>query len=190
MADKSGKFWVTWANANALSSSKIEDLAEPFRSQATAFIAAMREAGATVGVNVTRRSEKRAYLFHWSWKIALNQGKPSDATPMAGVDIQWDHGNDASSRQGAQEMVTGFGLAVPPRSTKAPGLRSNHIDGEAIDMDITWLGTIQVKNKPGVRTPITFMPDVDANIGLHQLGASYGVLKLVGDAPHWSLNGR
>ena len=190
MADKSGAFWVTWANANALSSNKLEQLAEPFRSQAIAFIDALREAGATVDVTVTRRSARRAYLFHWSWKIALGKCKPSDAIPLDGVDIQWDHGNDVASRKGAQEMVTGFGLAVPPRSINAPGLRSNHIDGEAIDMDITWAGTIQVRNKLGVRTPVTFMPDVNANTALHALGASYGVLKLATDAPHWSLNGR
>ena len=190
MAEKSGAFWVTWADANAQNSSSIEHLAEPFRSQASEFIKALRDAGATVDVTATKRSARRAYLFHWSWKVALGKCKPSEATPMDGVDIQWDHGNEAASRKGAQEVVSGFGLAVPPRSTNAPALTSNHTAGQAIDMDITWSGTIQVKNKLGKNTPITFMSNVNANTALHALGASYGVLKLVTDAPHWSHNGR
>ena len=68
---------------------------------------------------------------------------------MEGVDIQWDHADDAGSRRGAQEMVTGFALAVPPKSVNAPATTSNHIVGKAIDMDITWSGTITVKDKNG-----------------------------------------
>ena len=189
MAIKSGIFWVTWANAHAQNSSKTEHLVEPFRSHAVAFIKALRDAGATVDVTATKRSARRAYLFHWSWMIALGKCKPSEATSMMGVDIQWDHGNDASSKKGAQEMVTGFGLAVPPKSTNAPALTSNHIAGRAIDMDITWTGIMNVKNKVGKSSPVTFMPNVNANGALHVIGASYGVLKLVTDAPHWSHNG-
>ncbi|WP_198555623.1 hypothetical protein [Colwellia sp. 75C3] len=51
---------------------------------------------------------------------------------MVGIDIQWDHGDLAESKAGALEMVKGFGLAVPPRSTNPPSLTSNHISGEAI----------------------------------------------------------
>ena len=190
MATKSGIFWVTWADAHAQNSSQIEHLIEPFRSQATAFIKALRDAGATVDVTATKRSARRAYLFHWSWKIALGKCKPSEATTLEGVDIQWDHANDAASRKGAQEIVTGFGLAVPPRSINAPALTSNHITGQAIDMDITWTGTIHVKNQLGKSSPVTFMSNVNANTVLHAIGASYGVLKLATDAPHWSHNGR
>jgi len=82
--------------------------------------------------------------------------------------------------------------AKPPLASNncAPALASNHIAGHAIDMDITWAGTIHVKNKLGENTPVTFMSDVNANTALHVLGASYGVLKLATDAPHWSHNGR
>jgi hypothetical protein len=191
MAVKSGIFWVSWANAHAQNSSKIEHLVEPFRSHASAFIKALRDAGAKVDVTATKRSARRAYLFHWSWKIALGKCKPSEApaTAVGSVDIQWDHGNDVASKKGAQEMVTGFGLAVPPKSSNAPALTSNHIVGRAIDMDITWTGTINVKDKLGKSTPVTFMSNVNANTTLHALGASYGVRKLVTDAPHWSHNG-
>jgi len=190
MPTNSGAFWIAWANTNAPNSRNIEELAEPFRSQAKAFIAALEEAGARVDVTVTRRSARRAFLFHWSWKVALGKCKPSEAGAMPGVDIQWDHGNDVSSKRGAREMVEGFGLAVPPKSTNAPALSSNHIVGTAIDMNITWSGTIKVKNKQGTEVAIAFMPDVNANTTLHAIGESYGVKKLATDAPHWSDSGR
>jgi len=63
-----------------------------------------------VAVTETKRSAKRAYLSHWSWKIALGKCKPSEATAMDGVDIQWDHRKDEESKKGAQEMVDGFRL--------------------------------------------------------------------------------
>jgi len=189
MATKSGIFWVTWANAHAQNSSRIVDLVEPFRSDAKAFIAALGAAGARVDVTATKRSARRAYLFHWSWKIALGKCPASSATSMPGVDILWDHGNEAASRRGAQEMVTGFSLAVPPTSINPPSLTSNHIAGRAIDMDITWTSTINIKDKNATNVAITFIPDVNANTRLHAVGASYGVRKLVTDAPHWSHDG-
>jgi hypothetical protein len=190
MPTKSGKFWVTWANANAKNSHDIADLESGFKANVQAFIAALKNAGATVDVTATRRSAKRAYLFHWCWMIALDKCKAADATAMAGVDIQWDHGDDASSKAGAQEMVDGFGLAVPPASTNAPALTSNHIAGKAIDMDIVWTGTIKIKRKDGGESAVAFARNVNSNVTLHAVGASYGVIKLKSDAPHWSSNGR
>jgi hypothetical protein len=87
-------------------------------------------------------------------------------------------------------MVAGFGLAVPPNSINAPALSSNHISGIAIDMGINWSGTLKVKNRQDKEVAIPFMPDVNANTLLHAVGASYGVRKLVTDAPHWSQDGR
>jgi hypothetical protein len=189
MATKSGKFWVTWANANAVGSDKIDDLGEPFRTSVRAFIAALEKGGATVSVTQTKRSAKRAYLFHWSWKIALGKCKPSEAASMVGVDIQWDHGNADASKKGAREMVDGFGLAVPPANTNAPATTSHHIEGKAVDMNITWTGTINVKDKSGADISMAFMSDPNANKTLHSVGTTYGVKKLVTDAPHWSVDG-
>lgn len=186
----SGKYWVTWANTHATKSDKVDDLTEPFKSNVKALIKALEDAGATIEIDTTKRSKKRAYLFHWAWKIYLKKCKPSDATAMTGVDIQWDHGNDTKSISGAKEMVTKFGLAVPPKSTVPPSLNSNHIGGKAIDMSITWSGTIQVKKKNGTDVSVTFMSDVNKNTKLHQVGESYGVKKHKKDEPHWSHNGR
>jgi hypothetical protein len=186
---KSGAFWVTWASENAKNSSSVDDLAEPFRSNARAFIGALEDAGAQVDVTATLRSPRRAYLFHWCWRIGLGKVAASAALPMDGVDIEWDHGDEAQSRRGAREMIEGFGLAVPPSSVNPPALRSNHIAGLAIDMDITWTGTIVVQRPDGSPRPVPFVDDVNKNITLHAVGSAYGVRKLTTDAPHWSHDG-
>lgn len=190
MATLSGKYWVTWANTNALNSSGIEDLEASFRQNTKDFIKALEDAGATVTVSATKRSDKRAYLFHWCWKISQGRCKASEAGKKAGVDIKWDHGDPTKSKTGALEMAQGFGLALPPRSVVAPSLTSNHIAGTAIDMTITWTGIIKVKKKDGTEASLTYNSDVNSNKILHAVGESYGVKKLTSDAPHWSHNGR
>jgi hypothetical protein len=190
MATKSGKYWVTWANTHAKNSNKVDDLEVTFKGAVKAFIKALKDAGATVDVSTTKRSDKRAYLFHWSWKISQGECKPSDAKKMIGVDIEWNHGDLAKSKAGALEMVNGFGLAVPPRSINPPSLTSNHISGKAVDMTIKWTGTIKVKKKDGSEVSVTYSPNVNTNAVLHSIGESYGVKKLKTDAPHWSYNGR
>ena len=186
----SGKYWVIWANTYAKNSNSIDDLEGTFKGNVKAFIKALKDAGATVTINATKRSDKRAYLFHWSWKISQGKCKAIDATSKNGVPINWDHGDKAKSKKGAKEMVTGFGLAVPPKSKVAPSLTSNHIQGNAIDMTITWTGTIEIANKDGTKSKVKYMNDVNSNVNLHKVGATYGVKKLTTDAPHWSHNGR
>jgi hypothetical protein len=186
---KSGSYWVTWADANANASKSVDDLAEPFKTNVKDFIKALQDAGATVEVGETKRSDKRAYLFHWCWLIGLEKKKASEAPHMPGVEIEWNHGNEEMSKKGAKEMIDGFGLAVAPQSTNAPALKSNHIAGKAIDMNITWKNTIEIKKKDGTEESVTFMKDVNKNTKLHDVGTSYGVKKLKTDAPHWSING-
>ncbi|THJ32175.1 hypothetical protein E8K88_13080 [Lampropedia aestuarii] len=190
MAINSGAYWVRWAKDNIPDSSQIIDLRLGFRESVQAFIDALEAANATVLIESTRRSVKRAYLFHWSWRIATEDVRASEAIEMDGVDIQWDHGNDAESKNGALEMVRGFRLALPPRSTVAPSMTSNHIRGEAIDMKICWLGDMSVQDADGNMRTVPFKTNVNTNKELHKVGASYGVMKHLNDAPHWSLNGR
>jgi hypothetical protein len=189
VASYSGKAWVDWAETHAPNSNSLDKLADTFKPKASAFIAALEEAGAKVTVRATLRHANRAYLFHWSWLIALKKIKAKHAGVRTGVPILWDHGNDAESVAGAWEMVHGFGLAVPPNSTVAPALTSVHIRGEAIDMDIKWTGNIKVKNKDGTVATVAFMTNPNDNTKLHAVGATYGVKKLLTDKPHWSING-
>lgn len=187
---KSGSYWVTWANTHAKNSTSVDDLEINFRTKVKPFIKALEDAGITVTVSATKRSEKRAYLFHWCWKIAQGKVVATGVPAMTGVEIEWDHGTAAASKVGAQQMVTGFGLAVPPNSTNPPALNSSHISGKGIDMTLTWTGTKKIKKKDGTVVDVPFAANVNLNTALHAVGQSYGVHKLKTDKPHWSHDGR
>lgn len=175
----SGKAWV----ARFPTGKSLLDLKPPFLSKMSKFHNALIGAGATVKINATVRPPERAYLMHWSFKIAKRSVKPSDVPPMPGVGIVWVHESEEKSRAAAQEMVTAYGIAF------APALTSNHILGLAIDMTIGWAGTLNIKDAAGNVVGIG-APQTGANPKLHEVGKSYGVIKLVSDPPHWSDNGR
>lgn len=188
---KSGGHWVTWIDRYAPNSKEVKDLEMSFRNKVTEFKHALEDAGAKVHVSHTYRSDQAAYLWHWAWKIAKRKSTPKDAAPYSlpgrpVPDIEWDHGNLLASINGAEEMVRGFNLTK--NSKFAPSLNTRHRFKLAIDMDIKWTGTIWVKKKGGPEVPVIYGP-VNANKVLHEIGASYGVKKLLSDDPHWSDNG-
>ncbi|WP_171982481.1 peptidoglycan-binding domain-containing protein [Sphingomonas sp. LM7] len=180
----SGAAWWHANQARFPNSAAIGDLVQPFRDRVTAFVAALKEAGATVKVSATSRNRTRAHLMHYSWRIANGSVAPKDAPAVPGLDIKWDHGDLASSRKAAQEMVDLFGIAFQP------SLTSRHIDARAIDMTIGWAGTIQVKDRSGRPRAVSAPRSGDTNKDLHAIGATYGVIKLASDPPHWSDDGR
>jgi D-alanyl-D-alanine dipeptidase len=165
-------------------------LVEPFRSSVNRFLAALRNAGANVVVSDTLRPPQRAYLMHYSYRIAREGLDPGAVPAMAGVDIQWVHrdvrgnANLGASRIAAEQMVQAYGIVF------RPALTSRHTEGRAIDMDISWQGNLSISNAGGVQTLITTAPRTGAgNAALQMVGASYGVRKLVTDPPHWSTDG-
>ncbi|MDB5669789.1 MAG: hypothetical protein JWO25_748, partial [Alphaproteobacteria bacterium] len=81
------------------------------------------------------------------------------------------------------EMSDLFGIAFQP------SLSSLHIEGRAIDMTITWKGTIEIKDKNGKKRPVGAPQSGNTNTELHAIGANFGVRKLQSDPPHWSDNG-
>lgn len=119
-----------------------------------------------------------------SWRIARGDLAAEAAPAIPGVAIAWRHATAARSRAAAQEMVDLFDIAYEP------SLASLHIEGRAIDMTITWAGTLRIRDKTGARHSITTPRSGDANRELHAVGASYGVIKLLSDPPHWSDTGR
>jgi hypothetical protein len=187
---KSGKYWVKWADTHALNSNSLDELDPAFRRDVKAFKKALEDAGATVVVASTKRNIRRAYLFHWSWKIANKKCKAEEAKLRADVPIDWIHDTEEKSIEAAKEMTSGFRLAMPPKSNVAPSLSSNHIHGKAIDMKITWKNKINIKKRNGKTVEVTYIPNVNSNTQLHEVGKSYGVKKHLSDAPHWSHNGR
>ena len=104
------------------------------------------------------------------------------AAAAAGININWDHGNLATSKAKAGEMVTGYDIAY------APALNSRHTEGKAIDWTITWTGSLMIAKKDET-TKLDCTGSGSSSGYPHKVGASYGVHKLVSDPPHWSTDG-
>jgi hypothetical protein len=186
MSNLSGKSWWRLNQGKYVNSRDVADLDPDFQEGVVQFIRLLRDAGANVAVSSTLRSPIRAYLMHYSWRIDRGDIDPADVPPKDGVSIEWDHGNEEASRQAAREMVQLFNLAYKP------SLTSNHIKGKAIDMTITWTGDLSLGPLPdGSYRQIDDGPRNGAlNRDLHEVGALYGVRKMLSDPPHWSYNGR
>jgi peptidoglycan hydrolase-like protein with peptidoglycan-binding domain len=183
----SGAHWVEQFPTSRSTTS----LVQPFRANVDRFLAALRAAGATVSIAATQRPPQRAWLMHYAYQIAINGMSPAAVPRRPEIDIQWVHTdakgmvNLAASRAAAQEMVDAYAIRYEP------ALTSKHIDGSAIDMTITWSGSLSIRDgKTGALKVISSSPKNGAdNRELHAVGAGYGVIKLVGDPPHWSDNG-
>lgn len=186
LADPSQLSGAAWWHANEArfaNSNKIADLTPDFAAKVTSFIDAMRAGGASVRISSTRRNKVRAYLMHYSWQVAAGDIAASAVPPEPGCQIVWDHGGAAASRQAAREMRDLFNIAFEP------SLRSRHIEGKAIDMTIGWNGTLQMLDGQGHSVVVPPPRSGDDNATLNRVGASFGVIKLVSDKPHWSTDG-
>jgi hypothetical protein len=179
----SGAEWWRANEGNYPNSKETSALESPFRGKLETFIAALAAANMRVNVNSTRRNKTRAYLMHYSWKVAKGLLAPDRVPAAADCNIVWDHGNTEASRKGAQQMVDLFGLVYQP------ALDSRHISGRAVDMEIGWSGQAKVRDGRG-QTVLLGAPGDVTNKTLHEVGASYGVVKNVDDRPHWSDDGR
>lgn len=181
----SGKEWWHANQARYPNSNDIDALEPGFGSRVKDFVESLRSAGATVVVSSTRRNAIRAFLMHYSWKVAYGEIDPKDVPKRGGLDIEWDHGNPEKSRKAAEEMVKLFNMA------HIAALSSNHISGKAIDMNISWKDTLVLTRPAPLLARIESRPRTGQNRELHETGATvFGVRKLVSDPPHWSYNGR
>ncbi|MGO8377708.1 hypothetical protein ACC745_18625 [Rhizobium ruizarguesonis] len=184
-----GFFAKTPSGANWVSqfpgSTSTSDLNTTFRPGVDSFISAMRSAGATVSVGTTLRPAERAYLMHYSWRIAKKDIDPANVPALAGVDIEWVHGTLEASRKAAQDMVDGYQIVAKP------AYPTKHSDGAAIDMTISWTGTLAIVDNSGTSISITTTPCTGMNPDLAVVGATYAVIKATfsGDPPHWSDDG-
>lgn len=178
----SGAIWFTANQARYPNSNSLDDLDPDFRVKAQAFIAALKAAGASVQVSATRRNRTRAWLMHFCCLVAKNPGSAATIARNPDCDIIWDHKDAAATRRGAQEMMQCFDIAFPA------ALKSRHIDGKAVDMTIVWQGMLTIRDGRG-RTITIDAPRDGSNPKLQAVGASYGVVKLASDPPHWSSDG-
>lgn len=192
----SGPHWV----ARFPGSNNTIDLAPPFRENTERFISALHDAGASVTVSATFRPVERAFLMHWCWRIAKQNFNASNVEnhpngTKEGVNIDWAHRDEngqfsqAKSVQAAQKMVNGYGingLHLPP------SLTTRHTQRLAIDMSISWSGTLSILDASGQEHEISTHPRDGMNHQLASVGLTYNVRKFVGgaaDKPHWSNDG-
>ena len=184
--DLSGLEWFRSNQSKYPNSDSVGDLDASFKSKVADFISALEAAGAKVKISATRRNATRAALMHWSFKVANGKTKPKDVPKIKGATIKWDHGDDKTSVAAAKDMAgkSGFDIAFQP------SLTSRHIQGKAIDMTISWTKSLVIKTKKGEEVTITSSPTSGMNKDLHKVGATFGVMKLASDPPHWSTDGK
>jgi|GEM_PF-2476759 len=207
-------------------STNLATLKPDFKTKVEEFQTALTDAGASYTVNETRRFPARTFLLYWCVRIAKtstntsavseyitlakeqlnNEGQKSpgeviiraraaDLQRLAeypDVPIKWSHPTEADTKAGAEAM-----RAVGNYSVVAPPGKSNHIDGNALDMNVSWSGNISIKKKGAtVKTLINTEPrrfskgEGLKNEQMVEVGTSYGVINYgSGDEIHWSKTG-
>lgn len=169
LKEPSGAQWVN----RFPTSSSVSDLSPTFSTSVTNFIQSIQNAGGSVRVSATYRPVERAYLMHYSWEIAREGMNPSTVPAKEGVNIDWTHkGNHTAAVSAAQDMVNGYHIVY------GPVLASRHTQRRAIDMTITGIINKSLRNASGVAVL------VQSQSVLHDIGASFGVHKLLSDPPH------
>jgi len=186
VSDTSGPAWTSLYPT----STSVDDLVEPFRTNVTNFAGALVDADASISISATLRPRERAYLMHYAYAIAKQGQDPSAVPPMQGVDICWQHYDESGNKDSggsvsaAAQMVASYGIAYPP------ALTSRHTEGLAIDWSISWSGDLMIGDATGKTVTITSTPRTGAgNSDLWDVGSTYGVHKLQSDPPHWSDDG-
>lgn len=177
---------VAWCDKFPTSSS-LEDLVEPFRTNAKNFITAMRAAKVSVVISATFRPSKRSYLMHWAAEISRDKVKADKVPRYPGVNVDWVHRgadgkmDDAESKKAAKAMANKYGLGNNPVGLPD---KSHHNSGLAVDMKITSFENKVIKDPDGKDVTVKTHEDLVA------LGEKYSV-KWFGtkDKPHWSTDG-
>lgn len=170
-------------------SNKLKDLKDPFKTNVTNFIQALKNAGSTVIISATHRPPERAYLMHYCDLIASNKISPDAVPSMPGVDIEWVHKDASGKMDKVKSMAAAKAMKTAYNIKKLAALNSNHIRGLAIDMTISWTGSLTIAKADGKKTTISTVPKSGMNPALHAVGKTYNVHKLISDRPHWSFDG-
>jgi|SRR5215471_356507 len=175
----SGRAWVE----RFPGSKSVDDLEPNFRRSVKGFLKALADAGADVTISATFRPPERAYLMHYAWEIAHEEQDARHVPHMPDVNIEWAHDTNAASRDAALEMVDGYGMRF------VAALHSRHTERKAIDMSISWVGILSIRDAYSNVVPIASEPRDGDNHQLQTVGRSFGVVKLASDPPHWSTDG-
>lgn len=178
LLEVSGGHW----HGRFLSSTSLDDLVDPFKSNAKKFIQALKDAGIGVSLSTTFRPVERSYLMYYSAAIMRKEINPDKVPPWPGVNIDWTHGgNYQAAIAGATEMHRRYKIGRNPVGRPE---RSNHNNRMAVDMTLSGISNKTVVID-GVSTKVSSISD------LAKLGKKIGVIWFGrGDVPHWSHTGR
>jgi len=184
---RSGAEWVELADASGWTNSADFAALDPsWGPRAQAFVEGLRAAGAQVNVTAGLRHPNRAFLMHYAWGVAQGQYTPAQANEACrgcGINIEWDHGTAEACRAAAQALVEAFGLV------HQASIRSNHIRGLAIDMEISDLPASITMNGQTYATQQGASGEAAAR-SVAPIGRAMGVIWFgPGDVVHWSHNG-
>jgi len=161
-----------------------------FSAEVLRIYVALERAGCSISIAATYRPPERAYLMWAAWMIHKKDLDTRDVPEMPGVDIEWNHGEIEVSKAAASAMCRTFGII----SLKvAPAITSEHISGFAVDMNISWAGSLSIEDRDGKMITINSGPTDNMNTDLQKVGASFGVHHFFQgalDRPHWSINAR
>jgi hypothetical protein len=155
----------------------------------TAFFTVLDAAGVHKSIGAVFRPKSRAYLMHWSYKLFHGTVKAKDIPHAEGVLIEWVHPTETESVKAAEDMCKGYNIH---NLGTTPALHSQHEVRLAIDVTISWHGTLSIANQDGTVSEVTSLPRTGMNPDLVKVGATYGVIKYnrTGtDKPHWSSTG-
>lgn len=171
-------------------SKSIVTLQPKFQLAVSSFLWALESASANCFIANTFRPKEACYLMNSAWRIWKGEIKPEAVKEMPGVAIEWVHKTKEGSLAAAYEMCVAYKIT---HLEDAPALESNHTRGLAIDVSISWNGTLTVKDGADQDVVINSLPRDNMNPELWKVGASYGVMRYhrpAKDKPHWSLDGR
>lgn len=171
-------------------SNSIVTLQPQFQLAVSSFLWALENAGANVPVANTFRPKEACYLMNSAWMIWKKKTTPEAVKSMPGVNIEWVHKTKEESIDAAYSMCVGYKII---KLQDAPALDSNHTKGLAIDVSISWAGTLTVVDGQGKEVVIDSLPRDNMNRELWKVGASYGVMRYYHpekDRPHWSVDGK
>ncbi len=176
--DPSGAHWHSRFKA----STSLDDLSEPFKSNAKKFISALKAANISVRISTTYRPDARSYLMYYSTNIKRGKISPEKVPPWPGVNIDWTHGgNKSKAVEAARAMHASYGIGGNPVGKPS---NSNHNVGLAVDMTVTnYSGKTISLN--GNKYKINGFNDLVA-AGKKVSVIWYGSK----DKPHWSQTGR
>jgi hypothetical protein len=181
----------------------ISELESSFGTDLQKFMDMLTANNITPYLTAAFRPKQRSYLFKYCLDVSKGRIAPKDVPAMDGVEIIWDHGNNAASRKGAEDLANSFGLvgvAAHP---------SNHNKGTAADMKMDFSGntantltyeiggktvTRKIKVSDEARKGVSASGKSISGIESRELskaGADFHLKRaLDNDIVHWSRSGR